>query len=151
MKWFSYVPEGAGLLCRVSCHTKAAAVPSVPAPHSLREGLCAAACNCRKCSTSPWRENTHSGHISHSGVGPGKSKLALRMSFLGNNSCLKLNLFPCAWLMTQYWWEELLFPFEQLSWAAGGLRGIAFSYCLGFLLLFFSFLKFFWQLVADSI
>lgn len=37
------VPGGAGLPCRVSCHAKAAAVTSVPAPHSLREGLWAAA------------------------------------------------------------------------------------------------------------
>lgn len=132
-------PEGSGLLCRMSCHTKAAALTSAPAPHSLREGLCVPACNCKKCSTSPWKENTHSGHTSHSDVGPGKSKMALRMSFLGNNSCLKLGPFPRAWLMMRYWREEFLSPFEQLSWAAGVLLGIAFSNNLGFLLLLFSF------------
>lgn len=84
MKWFFHapLPEGAGQLCMVSCHAKGAAVTTVPAPHSLRERLCAAACTCRKCSTSPWRENIHSRHTNHSGVGPGNSKLPPRMSFL---------------------------------------------------------------------
>ena len=53
--------------------------------------------------------------------------------------------------MTWHRWGELLSPFEVplLSWAAGGLLGIAFSYCLGFRLLFFLFFGNLWQVLSN--
>lgn len=144
--WGSWAPLQGEL-----SHAKAAAVTSVPAPHSLREGLCAAACNCRKCSISLWTRNIHSRYISHSGVGPENSKLALRISCLGNNSCLKLGPFSYAWLMVWYWWGRVPVSFWAAFMGCRWAPWHCLQLLLGFSSSFFLFKFFFWQLVAGSI